>query len=161
MYTAISIKVKFIHLLAVPSSLSRSYSTFPLCSGDNLNWNSCMYRYWLLFLHYLCLCYQSFDRFIRHALALGIHCRSTAQILRKLYQISIITFHGNLSSLYKTLHLRTKLSCIAVYWFRMGTNITLSDLNCTLGNPHWVLILVLAPHSKTFKMCTAIHIFNN
>jgi hypothetical protein len=28
---------KFIHLLAIPSSLSRSYSTFPLCSGDNLN----------------------------------------------------------------------------------------------------------------------------
>ena len=26
---------KFIHLLAIPSSLSRSYSTFPLCSGDN------------------------------------------------------------------------------------------------------------------------------
>jgi hypothetical protein len=57
MYTAISIKVvpeqsgkveyererllgignKFIRLLAIPSSLSRSYSTFPLCSGDNLN----------------------------------------------------------------------------------------------------------------------------
>ena len=28
---------KFIHLLAIPSSLSRLYSTFPLCSGDNLN----------------------------------------------------------------------------------------------------------------------------
>jgi hypothetical protein len=28
---------KFIHLLAIPGSLSRSYSTFPLCSGDNLN----------------------------------------------------------------------------------------------------------------------------
>jgi hypothetical protein len=61
-YTAISIKVvprakrksrirarkaagnryKSIHLLAIPSSLSRSYSTFPLCSGDNLNWNSCI-----------------------------------------------------------------------------------------------------------------------
>jgi hypothetical protein len=26
----------------LPSSLSRSYSTFPLCSGDNLNWNSCI-----------------------------------------------------------------------------------------------------------------------
>jgi hypothetical protein len=24
---------KFIHLLAIPSSLSRSYSPFPLCSG--------------------------------------------------------------------------------------------------------------------------------
>jgi hypothetical protein len=56
-YTAISIKIvpdqsrkveyererllgianKFIHLLAIPSSLSRSYSTFPLSSGDNLN----------------------------------------------------------------------------------------------------------------------------
>jgi hypothetical protein len=34
---------KFIHLLANPSSLSRSYSTFPLCSGDNLNWNSCIH----------------------------------------------------------------------------------------------------------------------
>jgi hypothetical protein len=68
-YTAISIKVvprqsgkveyererllgivnKFIHLLvllAIPSSLSRSYSNFPLCSGDNLNWNSC--------IHYIC-----------------------------------------------------------------------------------------------------------
>jgi hypothetical protein len=33
---------KFIHLLAIPSSLSRSYSTFPLCLGDNLNWNSCI-----------------------------------------------------------------------------------------------------------------------
>jgi hypothetical protein len=33
---------KLIYLLAIPSSLSRSYSTFPLCSGDNLNWNSCM-----------------------------------------------------------------------------------------------------------------------
>jgi hypothetical protein len=33
---------KFIHLLAIPSSLSRSYSTFPLCSGDNLDWNSCI-----------------------------------------------------------------------------------------------------------------------
>jgi hypothetical protein len=32
---------KFIHLLANPSSLSHSYSTFPLCSGDNLNLNSC------------------------------------------------------------------------------------------------------------------------
>ena len=32
---------KFIHLLAIPRSFSRSYSTFPLCSGDNLNWNSC------------------------------------------------------------------------------------------------------------------------
>ena len=28
---------KFINFLAIPSSLSRSYSTFPLCSGDNLN----------------------------------------------------------------------------------------------------------------------------
>ena len=28
---------KFIHLLAIPSSLSRSYSTFPLCLEDNLN----------------------------------------------------------------------------------------------------------------------------
>jgi hypothetical protein len=28
---------KSIHLLANPSSLSRSYSTFPLCSGDKLN----------------------------------------------------------------------------------------------------------------------------
>ena len=27
---------KFINLLAIPSSLSRSYSTFPLCSEDNL-----------------------------------------------------------------------------------------------------------------------------
>ena len=56
-YTAISIKVvpeqsakveyererllgianKRMNLLAIPSSLSRSYSTFPLCSGDNLN----------------------------------------------------------------------------------------------------------------------------
>ena len=25
-----------MNLLAIPSSLSRSYSTFPLCSGDNL-----------------------------------------------------------------------------------------------------------------------------
>jgi hypothetical protein len=33
---------KFIHLLAILSNLSRSYSTFPLCSGDNLNWNSCI-----------------------------------------------------------------------------------------------------------------------
>jgi hypothetical protein len=57
MYTAISIKVvheqsgkveyerkrllgiakKLMNLLAIPSILSRSYSTFPLCSGDNLN----------------------------------------------------------------------------------------------------------------------------
>jgi hypothetical protein len=29
---------KWMNLLAIPSSLSRSYSTFPLCSGDNLNW---------------------------------------------------------------------------------------------------------------------------
>jgi hypothetical protein len=56
MYTAISIKVvpeksgkvehererllgiakKFINLLAIPASLSRSYSTFPLCSGTTL-----------------------------------------------------------------------------------------------------------------------------
>jgi hypothetical protein len=28
---------KCIHILTIPSSLSRSYSTFPLCSGDNLN----------------------------------------------------------------------------------------------------------------------------
>ena len=28
---------KFINLLAIPSSLSCLYSTFPLCSGDNLN----------------------------------------------------------------------------------------------------------------------------
>ena len=55
-YTAISIKVvprakrkveyererllgianKFIHLLSIPSSLSRSYSTFPLCSWTTL-----------------------------------------------------------------------------------------------------------------------------
>ena len=28
---------KFINLLAIPSSLSRSYSIFPLCSGNNLN----------------------------------------------------------------------------------------------------------------------------
>jgi hypothetical protein len=28
---------KLMYLLAIPSSLSRSYSTFPLCSGDNLN----------------------------------------------------------------------------------------------------------------------------
>jgi hypothetical protein len=34
---------KFINLLSIPSSLSRSYSTFLLCSGDNLNWNSCIY----------------------------------------------------------------------------------------------------------------------
>jgi hypothetical protein len=26
-----------MNLLAIPSSLSRSYSTFPLCSGDSLN----------------------------------------------------------------------------------------------------------------------------
>jgi hypothetical protein len=26
-----------MNLLAIPSSLSRLYSTFPLCSGDNLN----------------------------------------------------------------------------------------------------------------------------
>jgi hypothetical protein len=32
-----------MNLLAIPSSLSRSYSTFPLCSGDNLNLNSCIY----------------------------------------------------------------------------------------------------------------------
>jgi hypothetical protein len=32
-----------MNLLAIPSILSRSYSTFPLCSGDNLNWNSCIY----------------------------------------------------------------------------------------------------------------------
>jgi hypothetical protein len=34
---------KLMNLLAIPSSLSRSYSTFPLCSGDNLNWNSCIH----------------------------------------------------------------------------------------------------------------------
>jgi hypothetical protein len=34
-----------MNLLAIPSSLSRSYSTFPLCSGDNLNWNSCILNY--------------------------------------------------------------------------------------------------------------------
>jgi hypothetical protein len=40
---------KFINLLAIPSSLSRSYLTFPLVFDfsallvDNLNWNSCMY----------------------------------------------------------------------------------------------------------------------
>ena len=28
---------RFIHLLAIPSSLSRTNSTFPLCLGDNLN----------------------------------------------------------------------------------------------------------------------------
>jgi hypothetical protein len=28
--------LKFIHLLAIPSSLSRSYSTFPLCSWTTL-----------------------------------------------------------------------------------------------------------------------------
>jgi hypothetical protein len=28
---------KFIQILANPSSLSRSYSTFPLCPGNNLN----------------------------------------------------------------------------------------------------------------------------
>jgi hypothetical protein len=33
---------KWMNLLAIPSSLSRSYSTFPLCSGDSLNWNSCI-----------------------------------------------------------------------------------------------------------------------
>jgi hypothetical protein len=33
-----------MNLLAIPSSLSRSYSTFPLCSGDNLNWNSCIQK---------------------------------------------------------------------------------------------------------------------
>jgi hypothetical protein len=34
---------KFINVLAIPSSLSRSYSTFPLnLLVDNLNWNSCM-----------------------------------------------------------------------------------------------------------------------
>jgi hypothetical protein len=40
---------EFIYLLAIPSSLSRSYSTFPLCSGDNLNWNSCIlvYRFYV------------------------------------------------------------------------------------------------------------------
>jgi hypothetical protein len=36
---------KWMNLLAIPcSSLSpRSYPTFPLCSGDNLNWNSCIH----------------------------------------------------------------------------------------------------------------------
>jgi hypothetical protein len=29
--------------MAIPNSLSRSYSTFPLCSGDNLNWKSCIH----------------------------------------------------------------------------------------------------------------------
>jgi predicted GNAT family acetyltransferase len=38
----LGISNKFIHLLAIPSSLSRSYSIFPLCSWDNLNWNSCI-----------------------------------------------------------------------------------------------------------------------
>jgi hypothetical protein len=38
---------KLMNWLAIPSSLSRSYSTFPLCSGDNLNWNRCM-------LYFLC-----------------------------------------------------------------------------------------------------------
>jgi hypothetical protein len=33
---------KWMNLLAIPSSLSRLYWTFPLCSGDNLNWNSCI-----------------------------------------------------------------------------------------------------------------------
>jgi hypothetical protein len=28
---------KRMNLLAIPNSLSRSYSTFPLCSADNLN----------------------------------------------------------------------------------------------------------------------------
>jgi hypothetical protein len=36
---------KWMNLLAIPSSLSRSYSTFPLCLGDNLNWNSCILYY--------------------------------------------------------------------------------------------------------------------
>jgi hypothetical protein len=35
---------KWMNLLAIPSSLSRSYSTFPLCSGDNPNWNSCVHE---------------------------------------------------------------------------------------------------------------------
>jgi hypothetical protein len=36
--TLLGIANKCIHLLAIPSSLSRSYSTqFLLCSGDNLN----------------------------------------------------------------------------------------------------------------------------
>jgi hypothetical protein len=34
---------KFINLLTIPSSLWRSYSTFPLCSWTTLiNWNSCI-----------------------------------------------------------------------------------------------------------------------
>jgi hypothetical protein len=39
---SLGIANKFIHLLAIPSSFSRSYSIFPLCSGDSLNWNSCI-----------------------------------------------------------------------------------------------------------------------
>jgi hypothetical protein len=34
---------KWMNLLAIPSRLSRAHSTFPLCSGDNLNWNSCIH----------------------------------------------------------------------------------------------------------------------
>jgi hypothetical protein len=34
---------KWMYVLAIPSSLSRSYSTFPLCSGDNLNWKIAVY----------------------------------------------------------------------------------------------------------------------
>jgi hypothetical protein len=40
---------KLMNLLAIPSSLSRSYSTFPLCSGDNLNWNSCIHNFYMYF----------------------------------------------------------------------------------------------------------------
>jgi hypothetical protein len=36
---------KWMNLLVIPSSLSRSYSTIPLCSGDNFNWNSCINYY--------------------------------------------------------------------------------------------------------------------
>jgi hypothetical protein len=45
---------KFIYLLAIPSSLSRSYSTFPLCSGDNLNWNSCIYMHQIRYRLWSC-----------------------------------------------------------------------------------------------------------
>jgi hypothetical protein len=51
---------KFIHLLSISSSLSRSYSTFPLCSGENFNCNSCIYSN-TTFTHTLIRCDDCLD----------------------------------------------------------------------------------------------------
>jgi hypothetical protein len=87
------------NLLAIPSNLSRSYSTFPLCSGDNLNWNSCI------------LTLQLFKNSIytQEKQRLNLHSLSVSELLE--YRRICIRLYRNV---WEFSHARRELSTVSI-----------------------------------------------